>query len=227
MSVNDISIIHNGRDVVFNVLSRVFLDIPDEASNKLISETLDYILTLADSSENEDLKAGAEILRELRAEGADWLDKNTLEYAKDFTSLFILGRGSVSVYESVYRSPEKLIKQEPWNEVKRIYAEHGLKKIENNKTIEDHVALELQFMAFLSKHIAQAIEKECFDTAEAKIRVQKDFHDNHLSLWIPELCTKVIQRNGKLNSSYYPAFALILKGFLEEDRAFLEELIGA
>lgn len=230
MNVNEICETHKGRDVTFNIFSRIFMDVPDDFSDRLTADTCAYLLAVAELSENGDLKKGAQILNTfLPADKSNlegWLAENRLDRAKDFTFLFILGQGSVSAYESVYRSPEKLIKQEPWSEVKTAYAVNGFKKAEGNKTIEDHVSLELQFMGLLSKKTAELIQEEDFDGAEARLKTQKEFYDNHIIKWIPDFCDIVISKSERLHTQFYVAYAYLLKGFLTEDMLLLEDLVG-
>lgn len=230
MNVNEICETHKGRDVTFNIFSRVFIDVPDEASDKLFADTCEYLLSVAEFSENGDLKKGAQILNTLlpadKSALAGWFAENRLERAKDYTFLFVLGQGSVSTFESVYRSPERLIKQDPWSEVKAVYAENCFKKAEGNRQLEDHISLELQFMGLMSKKIAELFQKEDFDAAEAKLNVQKSFYDSHIFKWIPDFCDRVIAKSEKLHSQFYVAYAYLLKGFLTEDMLFLEDLLG-
>ncbi|QAR33795.1 hypothetical protein EP073_10375 [Geovibrio thiophilus] len=230
MNVNEVCETHKGRDVTFNIFSRVFNDVPDDFSDKLAADTCAYLVSVAEASENGDLKKGAQILNTLlpadKSNLESWFAENRLDRAKDFTFLFVLGQGSVSSYESVYRSPERLIKQEPWSEVKAAYALNGFKKADSNKTIEDHVSLELQFMGLLSKKAAELLQNEDFDGAEIKLKAQKDFYNNHIIKWVPDFCDKVISKSERLHTQFYVAYAYLLKGFLTEDMLFLEDLLG-
>jgi TorA maturation chaperone TorD len=230
MTVNEICETHKGRDVSFNILSRAFMDVPDDLSDRQAADTFAFLLALAEHSDNEDLKAGAQMLKSMYPEDSkeifSYLTENRLDRAKDYTFLFVLGRGSVPQYESIYLSPEKLVKQEPWSEVKAAYAANGFKRAEKNKTMEDHVALELQFMGLLSKRTAQMIEAENFDEAEAVLKAQSDFYAKHVNRWIPTFCDNVISKSEKLHSKFYPAYAHLLKGFLTEDMLLLEDLLG-
>ena len=53
-------------------------------------------------------------------------------------------------YESVYTSSKKIVMQEAWENVKKIYSQNGFSLEDGSSDIlEDHIAVELEFMAHL------------------------------------------------------------------------------
>jgi len=69
-----------------------------------------------------------------------------VEYAGLFLNMRLV---SVAPFESVYTSPEHLLMQEARDEVLSEYRREGLDKVKDFKEPEDHIALELGFMAYL------------------------------------------------------------------------------
>lgn len=225
MDVVEIVNVHRGRNVAFNVFSKVFTDVPSDQTDKFFAVTAGHMASIAASSCNSSLLNGAGLLPAVYGtsdfENAD-MESTRLARSRDFTRLFALNE--VSLYESVYVSPEKLIKQDAWSEVKAFYLSNFFKRVDDDRTIEDHVSMELQFMGLLSKNIADSLEAGDFEKAESAINAQLDFYNLHILRWVPEMCDKVIAEGEKLGTLFYPAYAHMLKGFIEEDSAFLKEM---
>lgn len=225
MDVMDLANIHKGRNVAFNVFSKVFSDVPSEETDAFFAATAEHIALICAASCNSDMQNGASLLRTVYGTkdfaSAD-MESTRLGRSRDFTTLFALT--SVSLYESVYTSPEKLIKQESWSDVKTFYLSNFFRRVDDDRTIEDHVSMELQFMGLLSKNIAECLETGKYEAAEAIMTTQLDFYRNHILRWVPELCDKVVKEGEKLHTLFYPAYAYMLKGFIAEDAAFLAEI---
>lgn len=69
-------------------------------------------------------------------------------------------------FESVHTSPKRLMMQEARDEVLAVYRSEGLDKLPSWKESEDHIALELEFMAVLGDRIVAAAEAS--DEAEVE-----------------------------------------------------------
>lgn len=222
MTVQELSSIHKGRDVVFNVLSRVLIDIPDAVLDEVVTGTSEYLIAMGLESENEDFRKGAEMLNEFL--NTD-MESNREDRARDYTRLFVIGKDSVPIYESVYTSPEHIMKQDSWAQVKAAYYENFFRRAETEKTAEDHASMELQFMGLLSKRAGEHTDNGDYEEAERVMRVQLQFYKEHLEKWFPRFCDLTTSKAGFMSTSFYPAYAYILKGFLSEDVSFLESVL--
>jgi TorA maturation chaperone TorD len=215
-----------GKSIAYNVFSRVFKDVPDKESDEFIKGTAKYLIHMAESSESKDFQKGAEKLRHLFGTqdflNAD-METGLLDRSRDYTRLFVMGAHSVSAYESVYTSPQQLIKQESWSKVRRFYTENFFKRAEDDNTLEDHISMELQFMGLLCSKAARLLEAEEFDAAEEVINAQNNFFNEHLSLWVFDLCDNIIEAE-ELSTEFYQSYSLMLKGFMFEESAFLKEV---
>ena len=109
----------------------------------------------------------------------DWLnDKVSEEKLRvEYAHLFLLPQG-VKPFESVYTSRDRLMKQEAWQQVRKLYHENGFQLEEGQLHPEDHASVELAFMA-------------CLIENEASPALQRHFFEEHLQKWIPELLTDV------------------------------------
>lgn len=156
------------------------------------------------------------------------------ELAADHAST-LLGVSShpVSPYESVHTSEKHLMKQQAWEQVVHAYAASGFVKAEQYHVPEDHISLELDFMAALGARAATAIEAVAngepesngkLEEAEKDLNAQLDFLEKHLLVWVPGLCDEL---EGHARTPFYRGIAQMLRVFMEQESAYLDELNAA
>lgn len=92
----------------------------------------------------------------------------------EYQRLFLAPDQPVSLWESVWRSKEKLLFTEETSAVRSWYARQGLEIVHVGHEAEDHLGLELFFVGWL-------LDKQRTDEAEA-------FLTEHASEWIPACC---------------------------------------
>lgn len=153
-------------------------------------------------------------------------ENSLTELAVDFVRIFI-GRGADSYaaaypFESVYRSPKRLLMQEARDEVLAIYRGAGLDKKEDWREGEDHLALELEFMQILCNRVNAALCKGDEEEAHHLYLSQKNFLEEHLLSWA-FLFTSDVKRFAQ--TGFYQGFAFLLDGFLSSDFDFLCEVV--
>lgn len=162
-------------------------------------------------SSTDELRAGYQQLQDFLAnyEKSGLLDLEA-DYAKVFLGAGISEGAAAFPYESVYTSPKKIMMQEARDQVMAIYQAKGL-CLDQGKTalMEDHAAIELEFMAGLC--------------AEGNIEEQKVFLDQHLLNWLPKLCAD-IQKHAR--TDFYQGVAKITTGYLKLDRLNLDKMEG-
>lgn len=148
------------------------------------------------------------------------------DLAVDFARVF-LGAGIVqkelisAPYESVYTSPERLIMQDARDQVLHIYRENGVAKAQGFDVPEDHLAIELEFMAHLCVKTAEAYEEDHFSVAEQLIEVQKNFIDEHLLNWVPKFGEEVSRF---ARTDFYRGIISITLAFLQMDKDVLNDI---
>ncbi|MDL2060177.1 molecular chaperone TorD family protein [Mesosutterella sp. AGMB02718] len=109
--------------------------------------------------------------------------------------------------------------QEAWEKVCRIYSEKGFAKKDKDLP-EDHLGLELEFMANLIAEERAARGKGDAAAAEKTSGEQKKSLAEHLSPWVPAFCADVRKCPG---TDFYKAASLITEGFLQLEG----ELLGS
>jgi TorA maturation chaperone TorD len=142
---------------------------------------------------------------------------------RSYTSLFLLGASSVPTSESVYLSPEKLIKQDEWEQVRKIYYEQNVPLSASFKEPEDHISTELHFMDYMANRAAEALSSEDEERAKADLEVQLNFLNNHLIKWAPVFCDLVINKSGE-HIIMFKSVTMLLKGFLAYDKELLTSM---
>jgi TorA maturation chaperone TorD len=97
-------------------------------------------------------------------------------------AFYVLGVRQTSPHpsECVYTTADHLIMQKSRDDVAKIYMDMGLEKVAKFTEPEDHIALELQFMAYLSGKTSEALKNKDHGAAERYLEVQRDFLDEHL-----------------------------------------------
>jgi TorA maturation chaperone TorD len=148
----------------------------------------------------------------------------SLDLRKEFAYLFLTPQG-VYPFESVYLGKKKLLMDKPWEEVRAFYRSIGIEKDKSEIHLEDHIAVELGFMAsfsylsgdFLSYEGEEKIDEE---EKEFLIQVQHDFLEQHLLKWAPGLCDDIM---AKTRHPFYHGVAALTRWFLACDLSMLEE----
>ena len=156
------------------------------------------------------------------------LTSTKLELDIEYANLFLGVKGKPPhPSESVYTTEDHLLMQKARDEVMFAYRAAGVDKVTEFREPEDHIAIELQFMAFLCEKTARAFKARNRMDVEKFLKMQEDFLIKHLSLWVPGL-TKDILESGTVE--FYRGAAKILDGFVKADSgnvAYLEESILA
>lgn len=208
------------------MLSRGFAKEVDASFVGQLLKLQPIVSNLATDSESEDFIEGSRILRRFigRVNSDYERDKRIFlqSLAAEYASLF-LNVGSKPVYlaESVYLGKSHLLYEEPYFDVVRIYGLYGFKKRASFREPEDHISVELEFMAHLCDLVALSIEQGKQEYAAGYLKNQKEFLELHLARWVPELVKKVRWAS---ENDFYLAMAALLLGFLTTEGSFVLRL---
>jgi putative dimethyl sulfoxide reductase chaperone len=147
---------------------------PDEVLVQALAEGA-YTTNLADALKRVGLDAAAGILAEAAAE----MRVSHLDLEKDYTWMCFASKPrQVYLFESVYREGKLL--QESTFQIARLYYEAGLQLSEAFKLPPDHIAVELEFMAFLFFNEAEAVREGHPEKANLAVRLQGEALQKHL-----------------------------------------------
>lgn len=134
--------------------------------------------------------------------------------ADDYNALF-LGPGHMHAcpYESVYRSLEGLTFEAETMQVRKFYADHDLQAPAFNREPDDHVGLEVAFIGQLCLAALNAMEDNEPARATDFVSSARLFVGQHLGVWGPDFCTRVIDN---AQTAFYTAVGHLLLGLIGE-----------
>jgi putative dimethyl sulfoxide reductase chaperone len=152
------------------------------------------------------------------------LEKVRVDLAVDFASLFLnAGAHPVPPYESVYTSQEALLMQKARDDVVRDYAEEGLERVTSSNEPEDHIAIELEFMAHLCRKTIDSLKGDDGAAAVAILQKQEQFLSKHLGVWVPKFCEEMQRASG---TDFYRGIAQMTAELIALDRSTVQDLLA-
>jgi TorA maturation chaperone TorD len=165
--------------------------------------------------ENKDVSKGLTFLQKWSAENSgDLLNQNFDDLQTDYARLFI-GPAKVLAppWESVYFSEERLVFQEQTLQVREWYRRFGLQAVKLYAEPDDHLGLELIFLAHLAQRGLTALEKNDRLELQTLLEAQWGFLGSHPGKWVPIWCEQVAQQ---ATTDFYRGIAYMIKGTLSE-----------
>lgn len=113
-----------------------------------------------------------------------------LELAVDYANIFLgVKKKPPHPSESAYKTG--LLMQEPCDEVLHAYWDAGVNVIEEFKEPAGHVAIELQSISYLCGKAQEYLEKNDKEDFLRFLKMQKDFMEEHLIQWVPQLAKNI------------------------------------
>jgi TorA maturation chaperone TorD len=217
---------NDNRQAVYSFLTRMYaVEISKETLNDLAEKTSLWTKLAGDPEVQgteiaEGFKSLAEFTTTLKESERD---KVLLELAAEYAGLF-LGVRQMPPHpsESVYTSKERLIMQKARDEVLMIYRSMGLQRFDKFREPEDHIAIELQFMAEMCGKTSEALKNGKNAEAKKYLDVQRDFLNDHLAKWVPMFAADILKGAKR---EFYKAIAKITKGYVETDKEVVLEMI--
>ena len=215
--MNERQLIYQARQAVYGLLQRLYNAAPDsELHTWLITERpfAQFPVSFHDG-EDAILQQVDQATHECSLE----------ELRKDYIQLYIgPGRMEVPPWESVYRNDERRLFDTHTLQVRETYARHGMEFVRKNKTPEDHIAIELEFMRLLTERLLQACEIVDEDAERILVEEQLKFLKEHVLVWIPQFID-LSQKHAQ--TAFYEGLAGVLGGFLHWDVDMLVQLMDA
>lgn len=207
--------LHSDREVTYRLISRLFAK---EIDGGLLSMMAEASFPECESSEGRG--DGARLMNSY-LKNVD--ERSVTELAVDFARLFVIRerdtKDAAYPYESVYRSEGHSTMGAQRDEVLALYRAAGLGKSAEWSVGEDHIALELEYMAVLSSKRARVDDGS--DEAEKLERMMLLFLEEHLLRWVP-LFAQAVRKHSR--TDFYRGLSLYLEKVLSEDVLCLKGL---
>jgi len=201
-----------GEALLLAAMGRLLYRYPEDEEQAWIASLFDekLFLEVPYAAHKEETAQGLKLLQ-------GWAEKICQDgfferIQSDYTRLFI-GPGKVIVppWESVYFSSERLTFQQQTLEVRTWYQRFGVEPEKIYKEPDDHIGLEISFIAHLAKLALQALEEQNEEEFNRLIKAQEKFLAEHLLRWGPYWCTLVVKN---ANTEFYKGLALLTQGAL-------------
>ena len=186
---------------VYRFLSRLF-------QVELDAEALKQVSAVRFPEDGPFAEAGARWNRTAAALTEHDLEALAVDFARVFLGAGLAEAAAAFPYESVYTSPKRIIMQDAWSRMHEMFANRALEiAVASSDLMEDHVSVELSYMACLC---------ETAVTAE-----QAEFINLHLVNWLPQFCADV---ETYAETEFYGAAAALTWAYVAYDQQVLKAL---
>lgn len=214
-----------GEMLLFGLLGKIIYAQPDRT----------YLQSLVDEDVFSEAPFGAdhpEVLNGLKLL-SNWCEANRPEISPDtflnlqaeYTRLFVgTGRVLAPLWESVYFNEARMVFQEQTLQVRNWFRSYGLEVEKKGAEPDDHLGLELAFVAHLANLALQAIDKDDDVRLEELLAAQRQFMSEHLLRWGPTWCS-LLGENAK--TDFYRGLSHLTLGGLHAAANWLEIEIPA
>lgn len=201
---------------IFNYLARVYLEMPDAGFiNGFVSENLFFQWPLF--TNDPGMEKGISLMQEFSKK---WTPTQIPELKLDYTRLFIGFETTLAPpYESVYLSKYHIMFEKQTLEVRRFYEGFGLQVKKKMKEPDDHIGMELLFVAHLCGLVTAEIKKNESHRRIEIIEDLKTFLSTHLLRWIPLFLKRVEEHAA---ADYFLAAAYLTRGTVKDISNFLK-----
>lgn len=138
------------------------------------------------------------------------------DLAAEYAAIYLTGAYGASPYESVWTDDDHLTCQGAMFELREIYANAGLRVTDWRQRADDHLVLQLLYIAHAARHAA----------SQEDWRTLATMLDEHLLRWLPDFATRLAMRSPSpfyvglavLTSTWVDALRDLLAGALNEPR---------
>jgi len=173
-------------------------------------ELLDRLLAIEPVEPSDDIERGLGMLCGEVRKNQDRLSRYQEERGVEFARLFLGPQHPAAVpYASFYLSETRQLMTEITIQVRGYYLDAGMTVTGLHRVPDDHIALELEFMAYLADESVRNLENANAEAASAAVARLEVFYHEHLTKWLPLFADRVQEG---AESGFYLGTALALKG---------------
>ena len=202
-----------GEALLFGLLGKVLYQDLDKAWLEMLIHE-DVFAEVPFGAEQTEVSRGLELLSRWSDENRKGISEDEFKAIKqDHLHLFIgIDKVLAPVWESVYFSEKRLVFQEQTMQVREWFSRFGLQAEKINKEPDDHIGLEILFIAHLVSLTLQAIENDDQISLNEILQAQREFLSDHLLRWGPAWAKLVKQHAA---TDFYRGIAHLVHGSLQ------------
>jgi TorA maturation chaperone TorD len=210
-----------GEMLLCSLAGRALYAYPDRAwLSSLITE--DVFAECPFACDQDDMQKGLAMLRGWAETHRSGLTGEAFDYlCHDYNRLFVGPEAVLAPpWESVHFSADRLVFQKETLDVRAWYARFDLQIVNLNHEPDDHIGLELEFLAHLARLGLDALDAGDAQRFEQLLDAQRQFFVQHPLRWAPKWCYTVTKH---ALTDFYRGVALIVAGGLSELAAVLQQ----
>ncbi len=202
---------------LYHLFSRLFQSEVDEEFLKVL-EKVQFPVNRKENALTEFQDALLRLNEYFEYDAGESIEDLAADYAKTFLSAGNAAGKAAFPYESVYTSPKRIMMQDAWNQMCDLFEIKGVAKDDMcQDLLEDHIAMQLDFMAFLCDETSELTE------TLAGLEEQREFLNTHLLNWVPEFCLDIKEH---ADTEFYRMVGQLTTGFLQLDSFILDSMIA-
>jgi len=218
-----IAILLANRSYLYTLLQRIFGDEPNQELLEIVTnQHTQESLRLLEDEERKTFNTTLDLLKDLKQDLITDFER-TLDMLKSEYTVLLIGPNKLPAppWESVYITKERTLFQESTLKVRRVYLKYNFLPAKYPQEADDHIALELDFMANLAGLTLTGFEEERIAEVRKLLYDQKVFLEEHLLVWIGDFSEQIQQ--GK-TQYFYPQMAKLVEQMLRIDMTLVKEI---
>ncbi|MCB2216984.1 MAG: molecular chaperone TorD family protein [Desulfobulbaceae bacterium] len=194
---------------LYKLLNQLFL--PDPSKDLLLGLA---IVSLPERKELDEFSIGLKLLVESIRKNENRLEAWQEDLATEYARIFIGPKSPPAVpFASFYLSGTRALMTEETVAVRKKYLERGMAVKQLYQIPDDHIAIELEFLYYLTNQAIEAYQSGQTATAEQELDARNDFIISHFVQWVPMFADKIIQH---AEYDFYKGAAQMLKATVTE-----------
>ena len=177
--------------LALNLLRQLFLV---EPSRKLLEGIGEIYLSPEEEAERTGLKKMRDSINQNKSRLEEWTEQLSLEFAR----LFIGPAEPPAIpFASFYLSETHSLMSEETIAVRKQYLEAGVALKDLYQIPDDHIAIELDFLYYLTERLLELSEHGKSAETEKYFDLRKAFLKDHFVLWAPPFANRILQSTGE------------------------------
>jgi TorA maturation chaperone TorD len=227
--------INVAREGLYSFLARSFKFEVDNEFLTMVAAVQPVLERLAFAQGGTELKKASELLSTVSSKAAVLEGKERKQLlsslAIEFAALFInpgqqVGRKRIMPWESAYFTSPPRMYGPPYHEVVEAFRLVGFEKPNEYHEPEDHISLELEFMAHLVRLTTASIDSRKPEFALGYLKLQKEFLTEHLLRWVGKFSQELMQNSEKREVDFYYALGMMLESYIKLDDQTVDLVIA-
>ena len=200
-----------GESLLFGLLGRALYNQPDKDwLNSFIEE--DVFAEVPYSTEQAETKRGQELVQNWVLDNKEISEESFKDLKADYTRLFVgVGKVLAPPWESVYFSEDRMIFQKETLDVRNWYRRFGLELENLHKEPDDHIGLEMSFVAYLAELGIKVLDEQDEEKYKLLNDAKRQFISEHLLQWGPTWCA-LVKEHAK--TDFYQGLGYLTMGAL-------------